>query len=265
MLSPALSHNKIYRVLLICGAILPSPAFSQTSNFNDPLTAPNSAVWWHSNGWSNGFPFTNSWEDEAISYSDSGIAISLTPTNYPDTGYPYQAGELRSQNFYGYGCFEIEMKPVAKSGVVSSFFLFAGPFDKPANGNGKHNEIDIEFLGKDTNVVQINFWTNDDRYEFAHEYMIPLGFDASEAFHRYAIEWQKKSISWYVDGQLMHKVKHDRSDPIPQVSSSKLRIMANVWATDNRISDWAGYFEAGDFPITAHYRNASFKSRSTCD
>lgn len=259
-----LTQYKLPAILLLCGAILPMPSLAKDTNFSDPLTELNSTIWWKSNGWSNGFPFTNSWEGEAISFSDAGMILSLKPTNFPDTGYPYQSGELRSQHFYGYGCFEMEMKPIAKSGVVSSFFLFAGPYDKPAKGNGKHNEIDIEFLGKDTSVMQVNFWTNDDRYEQAHEYIIPLGFDASEAFHRYGIEWRKKSISWYVDGQLVHEVKHHNSDPIPQVSSSKLRIMANLWATDNRISTWAGYFEAEEFPVTAHYRNASFKSRSTC-
>lgn len=261
---PIFKHQKLPLALLLCSATLPISSLAKDVDFSDPLTELNSALWWKSDGWSNGFPFTNSWEGEAISFSDAGMALSLAPTNYADTGYPYQSGEFRSQGFYGYGCFEIEMKPVAKSGVVSSFFLFAGPYDKPEKGNGKHNEIDIEFLGKDTSMVQINFWTNDDRYELAHEHIIPLGFDAAEAFHRYGIEWRRKSISWYVDGQLVHQVKHDASDPIPQVSSSKLRVMANLWATDNRISDWAGYFEAGDFPITAHYRNASFKSRSTC-
>lgn len=252
-------------MLLLCGVTLPLTSLAKANDFIDPLTELNTARWWQSNGWSNGFPFTNSWENEAINFSETGMAISLNPSNFPETGYPYQSGELRSQHFYGYGCFEIEMKPVAKPGVVSSFFLFAGPYDKPPKGNGKHNEIDIEFLGKDTSVVQINFWTNDDRYEFAHEHIIPLGFDASEAFHRYAIEWRRKSISWYVDGQLVHKVKHHTSDPIPQVSSSKLKIMANLWATDNRISNWAGYFEPDLFPLTAHYRNASYHAKSACD
>lgn len=265
MIIPALNHYKLPLMLLFCGAMLPTVSLAKAMNFSDPLTELNSALWWHSNGWSNGFPFTNSWEAEAISYSDAGMAITLAPTNFPDTGYPYQSGELRSNDFYGYGCFEIDMKPIAKSGVVTSFFLFAGPFDKPVDGNGQHNEIDIEFLGNDTSVVQVNFWTNDDRYELAHEYIIPLNFDAAEEFHRYGIEWQRKSISWYVDGELIHKVKHDRSDPIPQVSSSKLKILANVWATDNRISNWAGFFETDSLPLTAHYRNASFERKAKCN
>jgi hypothetical protein len=31
---------------------------------------------------------------------------------------------------------------------VSAFFTFAGPYDN--GGNGRHNEIDVEFLGYDT-------------------------------------------------------------------------------------------------------------------
>ncbi len=30
---------------------------------------------------------------------------------------------------------------------------------------------------------------------------IDLGFDASEAFHRYAIEWEPTGIRWFVDGK----------------------------------------------------------------
>ncbi|MGF1724065.1 family 16 glycosylhydrolase [Photobacterium nomapromontoriensis] len=235
------------------------------NSFHDPLTSLNDARWWKSDGWSNGYPFFNRWEGDAIAHNKDSMAITLS--HQPIAGDPldYQSGELRSHDYYGYGCFEIEMKPVSASGVISAFFLFAGPYDTPDGGNGQHNEIDIEFLGNNTNVLQINYWSNDDGYKQSNERIIYLNFDASEDFHRYGIKWTKKAIKWYVDGSLVYIAKNKQARPIPSQADNKLRIMANVWATDNAISNWAGEFDIDSQQShTAYYRNIRFTSGSRC-
>lgn len=128
----------------------------------------------------------------------AGGVMDIRLDNVASSGQPYSSGEYRTTGYYGYGCYEASFKPVPRSGVVSSFFTFAGPYDN--GGNGKHNEIDFEFLGRDTNAVQVNFWTNDDAYSRTHERLFPLFFDASAAFHRYGFKWTSKSIAWFVDG-----------------------------------------------------------------
>lgn len=255
---------KLNLVLLLTGMTLPLPSMAKSAFFFDPLTELNQDLWWKSDGWSNGFPFLNSWEENSISYSKTGMSISLIPTNNPNSDFAYQSGELRSHKLYGYGCFEAEIKPVAKSGVVTSFFLFAGPLDQDEKQNGKHNEIDFEFLGNNMNMVQVNYWTNDDGYTNPHEQIIHLDFDASEEFHRYGIKWTKSALSWYIDGRLVHQVKNERWDPIPQASDSRLKIMANVWLTAPEISGWAGEFEATDEPLTAYYKNISYNNAKQC-
>ena len=125
-------------------------------------------------------------------------------------GEPYSSGNYQSTGFYGYGCYEASFRPVAESGVVSSFFSFAGPYDN--GGNGKHNEIDIEFLGYDTRSFQANYWTNDDAYAGGHEAMVYLDFDASQAFHRYAFKWHSGGIEWYVDGARVYAVADSPAD-----------------------------------------------------
>lgn len=255
-----LPPNLISTILLLS---IGFPAFA--NSFNDSLTQLEDTRWWRANGWSNGYPFFNSWEDRTITFSGDGMQIAIDETEFPDTGYPYQAGELRSHQYYGYGCYEIEMKPIEQAGVISSFFLFAGPYDIAPNGNGMHNEIDIEFLGNNTRLLQVNYWTNDNRYENAHEKLIHLNFNAADEFHHYAIEWRKQQLSWFVDGQRVHTVKHTANEPIPQVSDTKLKIMLNAWVTDSRISNWAGLFEPSDFPIVAKYRNFKFSKNQTCN
>ncbi len=242
----------------LCGTIMAGNAVAET--IEDPLERLDSELWWLADGWENGFPFLNRWSKDMVSFSDEGMDIRLAPTQDG-----LLSGELRSQAFYGYGCYEIDMKPVKAPGVVSSFFLFAGPYDRPVNGNGIHNEIDIEFLGSNTNMVQLNYWTDDDAYENSHETLIFLDFDASHDFHRYGIAWSETGIEWFIDGRSVLKVRDNRYDPTPKTSSSRLRVMANVWATDPEISNWAGLFDTNSpSEHTAFYKNFRFQPNSNC-
>ncbi|MDA0148141.1 family 16 glycosylhydrolase [Vibrio sp. LaRot3] len=255
---------KIFRVLFLSLMMTIAPL---TQAFEDDLTSLDSQKWWVADGWENGFPFVSRWEGEAITFSKRGMTIALKNDRRrnEDGNYSFYSGELRSHGFYSYGCYEIEMKPIRAPGVITSFFLFAGPYDKPENGNGKHNEIDIEFLGSNTNMVQLNFWTDDDGYENTHETLIFLDFDASQAFHKYAIYWSKESLEWFVDGQSVLKVKNNEYDPIPSAESSYLRIMANVWATDAEIVNWAGLFDISQKQShKARYRNFKYTPDIRC-
>ena len=63
------------------------------------------------------------------------------------------------------------MKPIKNDGVVSSFFTYTGPSD-----GTRWDEIDIEFLGKNTTQVQFNYYTNG---VGNHEYLYNLGFDVT--------------------------------------------------------------------------------------
>lgn len=94
----------------------------------------------------------------------------------------FDCGEYCSTNNYGYGLYEVSMKPAKNTGIVSSFFTYTGP----AHGT-QWDEIDIEFLGKDTTKAQFNYFTNG---VGGHEKVINLGFDASQGFHTYAFDWQ---------------------------------------------------------------------------
>src|SRR5215204_83826 len=149
------------------------------SSFNDSFDGFNSSRWAKADGWTNGSPFDNAWRADHVNFANS--LMTLTLDNLAYLGEPYSSGEYRTTGFHGYGCYEVNFKPVAQPGAVTTFFTFAGPYDN--GGNGKHNEIDIEFLGYDTTKFQANYWTNDDTYTNGHEYEVNLGFDASQAFH----------------------------------------------------------------------------------
>ena len=259
-------------VLLICATIalvLAQDAFGGKPNnkppkaqgaFTDHLTAYDTTRWMKADGWKNGSPFDNAWLADHISFSDGTMDIRLD--DQASRGEPYSSGNYQTTGFYGYGCYEASFKPVASSGVVTSFFTFAGPFDD--GGNGKHNEIDIEFLGKNTYSFQTNYWSNDDDYTAGHESTVELDFDASLEFHRYGFKWTSGGIEWFVDGVSVYKVFDTSSEPTPKASESLQKIMMNVWPVDETAAAWAGDFIYPGTPLHGIYDWVRYTAGEDC-
>ena len=237
----------------------PTPPPAQGS-FVDQLNAYDTLRWAKADGWANGSPFDNAWRADHITFANSQMSIILDNTAY--LGEPYSSGEYRTQGFYGYGCFEASFQPVARPGAVTSLFTFAGPYDN--GGNGKHNEIDIEFLGYDTTKFQTNFWTNDDSYVRGHEYVISLGFDASQGQHSYGFKWTSTGITWYVDGVAVYTVVDSAADPTPKVTDSLHKIMMNLWPVDSSASAWVGTFVYPGTPLVARYDWVRYTAGEDC-
>ncbi len=246
-------------VLGIAGALTPvqdvfaarrhgKPPTAQ-GEFTDHLSSYDSSRWLKADGWKNGPPFDNAWLADHITFTEGLMRIRLDDQGA--LGEPFGSGNYQSTDFYGYGCFETSFKPVASSGVVSSFFTFAGPFDN--GGNGLHNEIDIEFLGYDTRFLQANFWTNDDSYAGGNEAIIDLGFDAAQDFHRYGFRWTAGGIEWYVDGSAVYQVFDSPTNPTPKAEESLQKVMMNVWPVDSSASGWAGTFVYPGSALHGHY------------
>ncbi len=190
-----------------------------------------------SDGWSNGSPFNCSWKKGNTAFEDGVMKLTIDSI-IPDE---YNAAEYRTKDFYGYGLYEVSMKPITNIGVVSSFFTYTGPTD----GN-PWDEIDIEFLGKDTTKVQFNYYTGG---QGNHEYLYDLGFDASEDFHTYGFEWKEDSITWYVDGVAVYTAEEN-------LPSTPGKLMMNVW-NGKGVDGWLGKFD-GNVPLTAEYQWARF-------
>lgn len=188
-----------------------------------------------SDGWSNGSVFNCTWRAGNISFVDSVMRLSIDTDVAASP--PYSGGEYRSVDFYGYGKYEVSMKPIKHDGVVSSFFIYTGPYD-----SNPWDEIDIEFVGKDTTRVQFNYYTDGNG---SHEYYHDLGFDASESFHTYGFDWAEGSITWYVDGAAVYTA----AENIPATPG---RVMMNVWPGIG-VDDWLNPFD-GTVPLYAQYQ-----------
>src|SRR5690606_18763020 len=113
----------------------------------------------------------------------------------------YVGGELRTLESFSYGRFEARIRFAPGSGVVSSLFTYYDHWAdaaKPENWN----EIDIEFLGKDSTQVQLNVihWDASDQ-RTTHEKHVATGFNPSAEFHDYAIEWLPTEVRFFIDEQ----------------------------------------------------------------
>lgn len=226
----------------------------QTENLTDePLKATTTVADWsegeapaifESDGWTNGNPFNVQWTANNVAY-EKGVAkltISDNPSGSEETFTEYYGSEMRTHQHFGYGDYEVSMKPAKKDGTASTFFLYTGPSEHDEDGNpNPWDEIDIEFLGQDTTKVQFNYYVNG---VGGHEYMYDLGFDASEDFHTYGFRWAEDYITWFVDGKPVYRVDATESNPMPSTES---RILMNYWCGAPAAENWMGkYSNPGD-------------------
>lgn len=195
-----------------------------------------------SDGWSNGGMFDCTWSKDNVSFSGGKLNLSIKGNQWSG----YTAAEYRTQQTFGYGMYDVSMKPIKNDGVVSSFFTYTGPSDGTV-----WDEIDIEFLGKDTTKVQFNYYTNG---VGNHEYVYDLGFDASQSFHQYGFYWDSNSITWYVD----KKPVYTATQNIPRTPG---KIMMNAW-NGKGVDEWLKRYN-GVAPLTAQYDWVSYTKPSS--
>jgi beta-glucanase (GH16 family) len=199
------------------------------------LEAYDESLMQKADGWSNGSMFDCTWRGDNVSFQDGTMTLTIDQ-DVENSSTKWSGGEYRTKDFYHYGKYEVSMKPIKNDGVVSSFFTYTGPSD-----NNPWDEIDIEFLGKDTTIVQFNYFTNGIG---GHEFTYELGFDASEEFHVYGFEWLEESITWYVDGVSVYTATED-------IPSTPAKIMMNVWPGVG-VDSWLNAFD-GQTPLQAQY------------
>lgn len=219
-----------------------------------------------SDGWENGEPFNVWWKADNVGY-DGKMKLAISEMTEQQQKYDEETGEMvdtlakyygaeqRSTHYYGYGDFTVRMKPSKVSGTASTFFTCTGPYDKWYEEDGvtvkrenDHDEIDIEFLGKDTTKVQFNYFASG---VGGHEYMYDLGFDASLEFHDYGFRWTENDITWFVDNKPVYKVerKDAKDEPWPEDPG---RIIMNYWCGTETSAAWMGEFN-DDYTSGAEY------------
>lgn len=185
---------------------------------------------WYTASYASSHPwFDTEWRrDNAV--LDKGLNLGLKVT--PDGPKGHSGASVRTHRPHGFGRYEVVMQPARGSGMISGFFTYTGPYY-----GTRHDEIDIEFLGKDTTQMHVAVFVDGK----LHNRFIDLGFDAADRPRRYAFEWREDSVRWFVGDRMVHEMTA-ADGAIPQIPGM---VFANIWAADPKISNWAGPVKPG--------------------
>ncbi|WP_162173771.1 family 16 glycosylhydrolase [Hyphomonas johnsonii] len=234
----------------------PVPVISKSPGFITLLGDAQNDAFFYQSSYSNPTGhYGGDWSPRNITNTAEGADLEVRRT--PSRSGPFTGAEMKTLKTYGYGRYEVVMRPAKGSGLVSSFFTYTGAYQGTA-----HDEIDIEFLGKDTSRVHFNYFRKGRRGEFA---TFDLPFDAAEADHVYAFEWTPDRITWFVDGKPYYSTPAG-DKRLPKTAGN---IVFNAWTGKPDMQGWHGKpdFESG---AAAHYSCVSFspygqESRSCSD
>ena len=155
--------------------------------------------------------------------------LSLAVIEEPLGVRNFSAAAVSSRGRFLFGRFEVTMQATNVPGLVTGFFLHR---DSP------RQEIDVEIAGNRPDRLLVNVFYNpgSEGAKFDYGYRgtpvsIPLGFDASKALHRFAIEWDPCEIRWFVDDEQVHRRATWEPTPIPHLP---MTLHVNAWPTRSR-------------------------------
>lgn len=190
--------------------------------------------------------------------AQSGGGLSFAVIQEPLGVRNFSAAAISSRGSFLYGRFEATLQATSVSGLVTGFFLHR---DSP------RQEIDVEIAGNCPTRLLVNVFYNPgaEGAKFDYGYrgtpaVIPLGFDASKASHRFAIEWDICEIRWFVDGELVHRRAAWARTPIPHLP---MTLHVNTWPTRSR--ELAGRLALHALPASAVVRSIVVDALTACD
>lgn len=187
---------------------------------------PNRDVWYISNFTIKHPNFVTAWRRHGVRALKAGIDLKLHPD--PKAEKPFAGAEVQRRGFFHYGRYEVVMRPARGSGIVSAFFTYTGPsFGAP------HDEIDIEFLGRDTTKIWLNRFVEGRKLPGQ---WIDLGFDAAEAPRLYSFDWRPEGITWAVEGRALLRI----DAATQKIPTQPQKIFLNIWAGNPAQAPWTG-------------------------
>jgi len=176
--------------------------------------------------------FWTKWSKGNVKVDDTGLKLSFGPAPKPvqeETGKKFISGQVQRVGWFSYGRYEVVMRPAKGHGLISSFFTYTGPHFKD-----NHDEIDIEFLGKDTS--QLHLTRFDDGKRLEAPYKIDLGVDAFEKARLYGFEWHPDRIIWFVGDRVVAEVTSDQAS----IPASPGKIHFDLWGGAKGQRNWSG-------------------------
>ncbi|KAJ1678566.1 hypothetical protein EV182_003795, partial [Spiromyces aspiralis] len=142
------------------------------------------------------------------------------------------------------GIWEGRIKAAPTSGVVTAFVLYGDGVI------GATDEMDYEWVGKDTSNVQSMFFPKGQRIDGVtveqHVYPNPAA-DLAASYHIYGLEYNSDYVSWWIDGTVSRTLTKANPNQFPG-ALGKFRF--GLWDGTNT-SGWAGAVDWSKAPFDA--------------
>ncbi|WP_182911632.1 family 16 glycosylhydrolase [Paracoccus sp. JM45] len=190
--------------------------------------------WYVSDGWTNGDWQDCEWSGRAVKAQSGMLSLFHTPAPL-DEKRPPLCGEVQTKAFFQYGTFEARIRTPKQSGLNASIFTYTGP----VHGT-PHDEIDIEILTRDPDVMTMNTYVAGAPLNGGK---VPANPSFDDAFHTVGFRWDPEGITWYMDGQEVHRTEPDATLP-----SHPQKLFMSFWSTAT-LTDWMGRQTAQDGPL----------------
>lgn len=160
--------------------------------------------------------------------------------NYPGQGYGgYTSGSVRTVQRTGYGYYEVCAEPMNSAGSSAFWFTDTGVKDNAT-------EIDVFEIGGKTRYfnrkynMNAHVWeTPQEKRHWAVGGVWDSPWNLADDFHVYGFDWNKDTLTWYVDGVAVRRAKNANWFlPMYLIFDSEA-----MW-------DWFGKVEDTDLPST---------------
>lgn len=190
------------------------------------------------------------WLPENVVFHDDGTFDLILRESPEGIQRPYTSGEVASVETAVYGKWEWQVQiPDMVSGSVFGMFLFQ------ADASTRRIEYDLEFVGSDTNSIEINIHMQDDAGRM-HRLIggpitVDLPFDAAEGMHSYEIEVLENEVVFRADGQ---EIGRFGPEDMPQGvwRTGEVRAYTDLWAVSPGGQEyWAGVWPNPTEPLVA--------------
>lgn len=203
----------------------PGPPPDAAGFFEDFTEGLDRDRWYVSDGWTNGDWQDCHWSGGAVRAQDGTLTLFHIPA--PENGArAAQCGEVQSHARFGHGTFEARIRTPRAPGLNASVFTYIGPVH-----GAPHDEIDIEILTRDPGAMTVNTYVAGKPHNGGAAPATPP-FD--EAFHTVAFRWEPAGITWYLDGQEVH-----RTTPGSPLPTHPQKLYMSFWSTET-LTDWLG-------------------------
>ncbi|HKJ31520.1 MAG TPA: glycoside hydrolase family 16 protein [Balneolales bacterium] len=199
-------------------------------NFNG--TQLDTTIWTfeHGNGhhgWGNQELEYYTGRPQNVTEKNGDLIITARKENYK--GFHYTSARIKTQfkKDFKYGKIEARMKLPVGQGMWPAFWLM--PTNSAYGGWPKSGEIDImEMIGKQpsTDYGTAHFGAHQ-HHDKGGKIKLKKGI-LHDAFHTFSVEWQPKSIKWFMDGKKYYQVTPDSLKPDPWPFNKKFYIIFNL-------------------------------------